>query len=88
MEKKDRHTSFPVSGRLAAGPPEEDDLFENAIVETNCIFRLVDDKLMPDDDEWGKVPRCSLLSSNEVSGGAPETLWTSLLVYHVYTLIC
>ncbi|XP_051944209.1 supervillin-like isoform X8 [Hippocampus zosterae] len=49
-----------------AGPPEEDDRFENAIVETNCIFRLLDDKLMPDDDEWGKVPRCSLLSSNEV----------------------
>ncbi|XP_077372291.1 supervillin isoform X2 [Festucalex cinctus] len=49
-----------------AGPPEEDDRFENAIVETNCIFRLIDDKLMPDDDEWGKVPRCSLLSSKEV----------------------
>ncbi|XP_077472394.1 supervillin [Stigmatopora argus] len=50
----------------AAGPPEEDDRFENAIVETNCIFRLADDKLMPDDDEWGKVPRCSLLSPKEV----------------------
>ncbi|XP_077581116.1 supervillin [Stigmatopora nigra] len=50
----------------AAGPAEEDDRFENAIVETNCIFRLADDKLMPDDDEWGKVPRSSLLSPKEV----------------------
>ncbi|XP_070829572.1 supervillin isoform X3 [Chaetodon trifascialis] len=49
-----------------AGPPEEDEQFENAIVETNCIFRLLDDKLVPDDDEWGKVPRCSLLESKEV----------------------
>ncbi|KAM8849811.1 supervillin isoform 11-T12 [Spinachia spinachia] len=49
-----------------AGPPEEDERFENAIVETNCIFRLLDDKLVPDDDEWGKVPRCSLLASKEV----------------------
>ncbi|KAG7236619.1 hypothetical protein INR49_000743 [Caranx melampygus] len=49
-----------------AGPPEDDEQFENAIVETNCIFRLVDDKLVPDDDEWGKVPRCSLLASKEV----------------------
>ncbi|KAI3374663.1 hypothetical protein L3Q82_021233, partial [Scortum barcoo] len=48
------------------GPPEEDEQFENAIVETNCIFRLVDDKLVPDDDEWGKVPRSSLLASKEV----------------------
>ncbi|KAM6920545.1 supervillin isoform 2-T3 [Lycodopsis pacificus] len=49
-----------------AGPPEEDEQFENAIVETNCIFRLLDDKLVPDDDEWGKVPRSSLLASKEV----------------------
>ncbi|XP_045907638.1 supervillin-like isoform X4 [Micropterus dolomieu] len=49
-----------------AGPPEQDEQFENAIVETNCIFRLLDDKLVPDDDEWGKVPRTSLLASTEV----------------------
>ncbi|XP_034038674.1 supervillin-like isoform X2 [Thalassophryne amazonica] len=49
-----------------AGPPEEDEQFENAIVETNCIYRLQEDKLVPDDDEWGKVPHSSLLTSNEV----------------------
>uniref|UniRef100_A0A8C4F7F6 HP domain-containing protein n=1 Tax=Dicentrarchus labrax TaxID=13489 RepID=A0A8C4F7F6_DICLA len=49
-----------------AGPPEDDEQFENAIVETNCIFRLLDDKLVPDDDEWGKVPRSSLLEPKEV----------------------
>uniref|UniRef100_A0A672JU57 Supervillin n=1 Tax=Salarias fasciatus TaxID=181472 RepID=A0A672JU57_SALFA len=58
-----------LGGQMAyqpAGPPEEDEQFENAIVETNCIFRLLDDKLVPDDDEWGKVPRSSLLASKEV----------------------
>ncbi|XP_045061991.1 supervillin [Coregonus clupeaformis] len=50
----------------SAGPPEEDELFESAIVETNCIFRLLDDKLVPDDDQWGKVPRSTLLKSKEV----------------------
>ncbi|XP_024135260.1 supervillin isoform X4 [Oryzias melastigma] len=49
-----------------AGPPEEDEQFENGIVETNCIFRLLDDKLVPDDEEWGKNPHSSLLSSKEV----------------------
>ena len=53
----------------AAGPAEEDEHFENGIVETNCIFRLLDDKLVPDDDEWGKVPSCTLLESKEVGGG-------------------
>ncbi|XP_031666584.1 supervillin isoform X6 [Oncorhynchus kisutch] len=50
----------------SAGPLEEDELFEGAIVETNCIFRLLEDKLVPDDDQWGKVPRSTLLQSKEV----------------------
>ncbi|KAM4728691.1 supervillin isoform 3-T3 [Anableps anableps] len=50
----------------SAGPPEEDERFESGIVETNCIFRLVDDKLVPDDEEWGKIPHTSLLASKEV----------------------
>ncbi|KAM9308207.1 supervillin [Gastrophryne carolinensis] len=49
-----------------AGNPEEDERYENAIIETNCIYRLVDDKLVPVDEFWGKVPRCSLLQSKEV----------------------
>uniref|UniRef100_A0A8C8HWE2 HP domain-containing protein n=1 Tax=Oncorhynchus tshawytscha TaxID=74940 RepID=A0A8C8HWE2_ONCTS len=50
----------------SAGPLEEDELFEGAIVETNCIFRLLEDKLVPDDDQWGKVPHSTLLQSKEV----------------------
>ncbi|XP_067107394.1 supervillin a isoform X2 [Osmerus mordax] len=50
----------------AAGTPDEDELYEGAIVETNCIYRLLDDKLVPDDDFWGKVPRCTLLRPTEV----------------------
>lgn len=26
----------------------------------------MDDKLVPDDDYWGKIPKCSLLQSKEV----------------------
>ncbi|XP_037612837.1 supervillin a isoform X20 [Sebastes umbrosus] len=50
----------------SAGTPDEDELYEGAIVETNCIYRLMDDKLVPDDDFWAKVPRCSLLDPKEV----------------------
>uniref|UniRef100_A0A286Y5D0 Supervillin n=1 Tax=Cavia porcellus TaxID=10141 RepID=A0A286Y5D0_CAVPO len=50
----------------AAGDPKEDELYEAAIIETNCIYRLTDDKLVPDDDYWGKIPKCSLLQPREV----------------------
>ncbi|KAL7373778.1 hypothetical protein ABVT39_014359 [Epinephelus coioides] len=54
------------SSYQSAGTPDEDELYEGAIVETNCIYRLMDDKLVPDDDFWAKVPRCSLLDPKEV----------------------
>nr|XP_055031518.1 supervillin a isoform X18 [Misgurnus anguillicaudatus] len=50
----------------SAGTPEEDEFYENAVVETNCIYRLLEDKLVPDDDYWGRVPRCSMLNCKEV----------------------
>uniref|UniRef100_A0A2K6EFF9 Supervillin n=1 Tax=Propithecus coquereli TaxID=379532 RepID=A0A2K6EFF9_PROCO len=50
----------------SAGDPKEDELYETAIIETNCIYRLMDDKLVPDDDYWGKIPKCSLLQPKEV----------------------
>lgn len=50
----------------SAGDPKEDELYETAIIETNCVYRLIDDKLVPDDDYWGKIPKCSLLQSKEV----------------------
>ncbi|XP_061661137.1 supervillin a isoform X2 [Syngnathoides biaculeatus] len=53
-------------GYQSAGTPDEDELYEAAIVETNCIYRLIDNKLVPDDDFWAKIPRCSLLKPKEV----------------------
>ncbi|XP_078079915.1 supervillin isoform X3 [Mustelus asterias] len=50
----------------AAGDPEEDELYEVAITETNYIYRLVEDKLVADNESWGKIPRCSMLNSKEV----------------------
>lgn len=63
---------------LGAGASEEDEQFENAIVETNCIFRLLDDKLVPEDEEWGKVPHSSLLNSREVRR---TSRWTTADIY-------
>ncbi|XP_041029402.1 supervillin-like isoform X4 [Carcharodon carcharias] len=50
----------------AAGDPEEDELYEAAITETNYIYRLVEDRLVPVNESWGKIPRCSMLNSKEV----------------------
>lgn len=49
-----------------AGEPEEDELYESAVVESNCVYRLVDDKLVPYEEACASIPSVSLLNSKEV----------------------
>ncbi|KAJ8245939.1 hypothetical protein GJAV_G00261920 [Gymnothorax javanicus] len=49
-----------------AGDPEEDELFESGVLESNCIYRLVEDRLVPHDEAWASIPSVSMLNSKEV----------------------
>ncbi|KAG9350075.1 hypothetical protein JZ751_026428 [Albula glossodonta] len=49
-----------------AGDPEEDELYESGVVESNCVYRLVEDRLVPHDDAWASIPSVSMLNSKEV----------------------
>ncbi|XP_033913426.3 supervillin-like isoform X2 [Acipenser ruthenus] len=49
-----------------AGDPEEDEVYESAVVESNCVYRLVEDRLVPHEEAWATVPSISLLNSKEV----------------------
>ncbi|RXM99013.1 Supervillin [Acipenser ruthenus] len=48
-----------------AGDPEEDEVYESAVVESNCVYRLVEDRLVPHEEAWATVPSISLLNSKE-----------------------
>ena len=54
---------FPVG----AGAPEEDELYESGVVESNCLYRLVENRLVPHEQAWAAIPTVSLLGSTEVS---------------------
>ncbi|XP_061778470.1 supervillin-like, partial [Nerophis ophidion] len=49
-----------------AGAADEDQLYEDAIVETNCIYRLSLNKLLPDHLFWARTPAAALLRPTEV----------------------
>uniref|UniRef100_S4RA18 Gelsolin-like domain-containing protein n=1 Tax=Petromyzon marinus TaxID=7757 RepID=S4RA18_PETMA len=51
---------------VASGGTEEDELYEGVIAETNCIYRMVHDKLIPEDGAWGRVPTQELLEPSDV----------------------
>ncbi|XP_014674754.1 PREDICTED: supervillin-like [Priapulus caudatus] len=52
-----------------AGPPDEDELFEENIIDTNVIYRveMEDDNalLVPSEDYWGQLPKIEMLKKNE-----------------------
>ncbi|XP_056144387.1 supervillin-like [Lampris incognitus] len=61
-----------------AGPPEEDELYERGVVESNCVYRLVENRLVPHEHAWASMLSISLLNSNEAlvfDFGSEVYLW-------------
>jgi hypothetical protein len=49
-----------------AGPPEEDEQYERGVVESNCVYGLQDNRLVPQDQAWAAVPSVALLGPAQV----------------------
>ncbi|XP_041673238.1 supervillin isoform X3 [Cheilinus undulatus] len=62
-----------------ASAEEEDELFERGIAEANCVYRLVENRLVPHGQAWASIPTVSLLGSDEAlvfDFGSELYLWT------------
>ncbi|CAN9509238.1 unnamed protein product [Ophioblennius macclurei] len=62
-----------------AGEPEEDELYESGVLDSNGVYRLQGDKLVPHEDAWASIPSVSLLDSKEVlvfDFGSEVYVWT------------
>ncbi|XP_047428013.1 supervillin isoform X2 [Mugil cephalus] len=61
-----------------AGASEEDELYEHGVVESNCVYRLVENRLVPHEQAWASIPSTSLLGSSEAlvfDFGSEVYLW-------------
>ncbi|XP_067334100.1 supervillin isoform X2 [Channa argus] len=61
-----------------AGAPEEDELYDQGVVESNCVYRLVENRLVPHEQAWASIPSISLLGSTEAlvfDFGSEVYLW-------------
>ncbi|XP_017274885.1 supervillin isoform X2 [Kryptolebias marmoratus] len=61
-----------------AGALEEDEMFELGVVESNCAYRLVENRLVPQEQAWASAPSAALLDSSEVlvfDFGSEVYLW-------------
>jgi hypothetical protein len=52
---------------VAAGPPEEDELYENHIMASNMVYKLENNSLVPYQEYWGCQPKQEMLKKDQVS---------------------
>lgn len=75
---------FPPTG---AGAPDEDELFEQGVMESNCVYSLLEDRLVPHEQAWASIPSTALLDSSEVSASVNiHFLDTFIYIYLSYFL--
>ncbi|XP_029293188.1 supervillin isoform X3 [Cottoperca gobio] len=61
-----------------ASAEEEDELYERGVVESNCVYQLVENRLVPHEQAWASIPSISLLGSTEAlvfDFGSEVYLW-------------
>ncbi|XP_059468897.1 supervillin isoform X5 [Neocloeon triangulifer] len=55
-----------IGEAMKAGHPDEDEEYENLISETNKIWTVEGDELIPVDKYWGSIPKIEVLDPNKV----------------------
>lgn len=53
---------------IEAGHPDEDELYESAIIDTNMVYELKDEQLVSHEKFWGMLPEIEMLDKNKVIG--------------------
>lgn len=57
---------FPCAAQ-EAGHPDEDELYETALLETNIVYELQGSELIPLEKYWGCIPRIEMLDPSKVN---------------------
>jgi len=52
---------------VEAGHPDEDELYESAIIDTNIVYELKDEQLVSHEKFWGTLPKIEMLNKNKVN---------------------
>ncbi|XP_061714904.1 uncharacterized protein LOC133523383 isoform X2 [Cydia pomonella] len=50
---------------IETGHPDEDEIFESCIVQTNMCYEVVDDELIPIKEYWGQMPKIAMLNQSK-----------------------
>ena len=51
---------------IDGGHPDEDELYETAMIDTNMVYDIKDEELVPLEKYWGAIPKIEMLEPNKV----------------------
>ncbi|CAK9816931.1 SVIL [Anthophora plagiata] len=51
---------------IDGGHPEEDELYETFMIDTNMVYEIKDEELVPLEKYWGAIPKIEMLDPNKV----------------------
>lgn len=64
-------------------------MYERGVAESNCVYRLQENRLLPEEQAWAAVPSVSLLGSSEVCRGSSHLMPSErVLVWCLHTRVC
>lgn len=58
--------SSPENEVTGAGHPDEDEIYESTIVDTNMVYELEGNELVPIEEFWGTIPKIEMLDSSKI----------------------
>ncbi|XP_034940979.1 supervillin-like isoform X2 [Chelonus insularis] len=51
---------------IEAGHPDEDEIYESALIDTNVVYEVAGDKLIPLEKCWGAIPKIKILDPSKI----------------------
>lgn len=51
---------------IDGGHPDEDELYETFMIDTNMVYEIKDEELVPLETYWGTIPKIEMLDPNKV----------------------
>lgn len=51
---------------IEAGHPDEDEIYESAMIDTNVVYEVTNDVLLPLDKYWGAIPKIKMLDPSKI----------------------
>ncbi|XP_015610082.1 uncharacterized protein LOC107274958 isoform X1 [Cephus cinctus] len=51
---------------IEAGHPDEDELYESAVIDTNMVYEITGEELVPFEKYWGSIPKIEMLDPSKI----------------------